>query len=111
MVEFYRHDYPKSRKEHTCEYCNEKIGVGSIYSYETGMYDGNFFVRKLCMCCDRMMEKFHIWNDFDEFTWDTVDDFLRDSYCHDCDLFDECNNYKTCTKIRNLISEKGDKKE
>ncbi len=47
MMEFYNQSLPKARKDHVCEFCGKKIHKGEKYSYESGKYDGDMFVRKL----------------------------------------------------------------
>lgn len=44
MLEFFNQTYPKAKKEHTCDLCNQKIAVGEKYSRFTGKYDGDMEV-------------------------------------------------------------------
>lgn len=83
-MEFYNLSYPRARKEHICEYCEQKIHKGEIYSYETGKYEGDMFVRKLCCTCKNILDLF-LWDSSEEeFDWWCVTDWLSDLYCHDC---------------------------
>lgn len=41
----------KSRKPHRCAHCDEKIEVGSSYSREIGLWEGDFQDYALCLRC------------------------------------------------------------
>lgn len=84
MMEFYNQSLPKARKDHVCEFCGQKIRKGDVYSYETGKYDGDMFVRKLCLVCKNILDEFCRESREDGFSWDEITDWLSDLYCHDC---------------------------
>lgn len=89
MMEFYNRSLPEARKTHTCEFCGKEIQSGEKYSYETGKYEGEFFVRKLCLICEQMLSDFIYESDDNEFDWWEITDWLRDKYCVDCQNSDE----------------------
>jgi len=71
--------WPKAKKEHRCEDCNEPIPVGSKYQRASGKYDGEFFDIKTCSVCVEVRDAFtcaeydqagpppgHLWVDIQE---------------------------------------------
>lgn len=84
MFEFYKKEKPKARKEHICEYCGQKIHKGETYSCETGKYDGDMFVRKLCLTCENILDEFCKENREEELSWVWISDWLADFFCYDC---------------------------
>ncbi|EOS47185.1 hypothetical protein C810_01501 [Lachnospiraceae bacterium A2] len=85
MLEFYNQSKPKARKDHVCEFCIQTIRKGEKYSYETGKYEGEMFVRKLCLVCKNILDKFCNESGDEEFSWDWITDWLCDLYCYDCE--------------------------
>lgn len=83
MLEFYDHALPIARKHHVCEYCNKEIVPGEQYSVESGKYLGDFFTRKLCLCCKKILDDYCSNVDF-EFDWYDVDEYLSDKFCSNC---------------------------
>jgi hypothetical protein len=51
----------KSRKQHVCCWCGEKIEKGELYKYQTGIFCGEFYENKLHKECDDAALK--SWND------------------------------------------------
>lgn len=47
----------KTRKEHQCNGCREKIPAGSSAAYYSGVFEGNFFSAYLCRECDEYLTK------------------------------------------------------
>lgn len=48
MSSYFRPDETrKARKLHRCTYCGEEINTGDIYKYQTGIFDGRWFVSKM----------------------------------------------------------------
>ena len=110
MMEFYNHVYPRARKNHTCEYCREMIGIGQKYSYETGKYDGDLFARKLCMTCSNILNEYLYANSETDFTWDEIEQWLQDGFCYDCEhgprQDDDCDCFCcNCPQIREKFKE------
>ena len=103
MMEFYNHAFQTARKIHRCEFCSKHIKIGERYSYETGKWDGEFFVRKLCTPCYGMAAEY--WCEVDnEFDWDQITDYLSEKYCWSCQhsINEDCNIMLPCEcpKIR-----------
>lgn len=88
-MELYNRTTPKARKDYKCEYCEQTITKGEIHSCETGKYDGDMFSRRLDIICYNMMDKYLSDSGEEEFTFDGVDDWLRDNYCYDCEHGDK----------------------
>lgn len=85
MLEFYNQSQPKARKGHVCEFCGQTIHRGEKYSYESGKYEGDVFVRKLCLACKNILAGFCGDSEEEEFDWWCVTDWLRDWHCCDCE--------------------------
>lgn len=83
MMDFYNQKYVRARKHHKCEFCEKEIVPGEIYSYESGKYDGDFFVRKLCLTCFNILDSFMKDVNDDEFQWDWIQEWLSDNFCND----------------------------
>ena len=100
-MEFYNRTTPKARKEYICEYCNNPIHVGDAHSYETGKYAGDMFSRRLHFPCFNIMQKYSIENGENEFTWDAIDEWIHDVYCHECEKCDECgyDDMRSCPNV------------
>lgn len=48
MSDFYHpHQDRVARKEHRCTYCGEAINARDEYVYQTGVYDGAWYVSKM----------------------------------------------------------------
>ena len=100
-LEFYNNTkISKSRKEHTCNLCLGEIKVGDAYRRESGKFDGEFFDSCLHVHCNNMIQRFVSENHCIEYTYDEIYDWLRDTYCHDCEYYEDCEMslYK-CEKI------------
>lgn len=91
MLDFYTQRYPVAQKEHECEYCHCIIPKGKRYSYETGKFDGDMFVRKLCPECRAILNDYCNENSDEEFDWWEVSDWLSDIYCSDCQKRENCD--------------------
>ena len=116
ILDFYNHTYPKARKQHKCEYCEQTIEVGQKYSYETGKYEGDMFVRKLCCTCENILREFCNQNGYGEFDWDWITDWLHDNYCYDCEHGsrnkDDCEYHTSnCPFIKEKFEESEDSQD
>lgn len=84
MLEFYDDTYIHSaRKPHICEYCKDTINPGESYYQEKGKFDGEFFCRSLHPVCHGMEVEFCSEID-NEFCWDEITDYVKDSVCWNC---------------------------
>ena len=88
MIELWNESMPKARREHKCECCGGAIKRGDKYKREWGKYDGEFFTRALHLRC-AAFERVYCANVENEFTWDDIDDYIRDVYCPQCPHYDE----------------------
>lgn len=110
MMEFYNSNYRTARKTHKCEFCGKEIAIGERYSYESGKFDGDFFERKLCIPCRKMLDAYADETGDGEFDWWWVSNYLTENYCdelcgqnkrHDCGKLPQC-----CNRFRIRFSEK-----
>ena len=113
MMDFYNKTKPKARKDHVCEYCGQTIHKGEIYSYETGKYDGDMFVRKLCLVCENILKEYCEQEGYGEFDWEYISEWLSDGFCCDCEHGtkgkDDCEHYASnCPLIREKFAPKED---
>ena len=88
MMEFWNERTPKARKEHTCALCGGKIIRGEKYARETGKWYGDFFTRALHLRC-AAFEREYCPNVDNEFTWDDIDEYIREVHCPKCPHYDE----------------------
>ena len=90
MLEFYNERHPVARKQHRCECCKKIIDVGERYNYSAGKYDGDFFVRHLCLMCSQIFSMFCTDAlDGEEFVWDEVLEYAKEKFCKDCECYPE----------------------
>lgn len=101
----------KSRTEHFCSFCNQKLPIGSSCVQHKGTLDGDFYSYYLCHRCDRLVsessgEGDDIWTDSHEGTinnlWDGFSNWLDHAtivcpHCesrtlHDYDIDDKAEN-------------------
>lgn len=83
-LEFYSESRYKSRKERTCECCNNKINIGDYYSNQRGKWEGEFFQRDLCLTCANAISVFCSEVD-NEFDYSEIEEDARERVCYDCD--------------------------
>lgn len=108
MMDFYNAKIQTARKTHKCEMCGQDIKPGEQYSYESGMWDGDFFVRKLHIGCNNILSEYcrEIDNEFD---YDSITEYWMEHYCANCEhRFPLCkpdskcgSNTETCPDRRN----------
>lgn len=90
-----------ARKEHICDWCNQKINKGEKYNYQTFIFDGEFCEWHSHLACSNVVSA--IWDyadpydgmDSDEFI-DTCHEVCREFICPDCPKWDkeylDCND-------------------
>ena len=109
-MDCYTQTYPIARKVHECDFCGKQIEKGEKYSYESWKDEGDFWKRKLCLSCRKILEQFCIEENIDdEFDWDWVQEWLHDKYCIQCthgtyeedDCEYDCWEIQNCPFIRN----------
>lgn len=47
--------YPKARKEHFCEWCNQKIEIGEKHLSRAYIFDGDFISGRMHLECEKAM--------------------------------------------------------
>ena len=52
-----KHIYPKARKEHFCEWCNEKILKGEKHAYRSYIFDHDFNSDHMHLECENAMSR------------------------------------------------------
>ena len=65
----------KSRKEHRCDFCSEKIIVGQKYTKSSYANDGSVYHWKVHNYCDKLSHTLKMYEDFNEGV--TMDDFME----------------------------------
>ena len=104
MMEFYDYFTRKARKKHRCEFCEKDIMPGERYSYEVGKFEGEFFVRKLCMPCRNMLDEYLQAANTSVFDWTEVSDYLTRHWCtENCSEYEreECERWpQNCDVLR-----------
>jgi len=74
----------KSRKQHRCEHCDNTIQIGTSYSRESGMYEGQIQDYALCLRCVALLTGNNpIWDD-DNGELGNFHEKLMDSYFTNC---------------------------
>ena len=98
MLEFYSNKFHISRKEHKCDLCGKIIHIGEKYNRYSGKYDGDMFDDCYRMTCRNIIDAFNDANGYDEYNIDWINDWLHDTYCLDCEHYenDECE-YTNCS--------------
>jgi len=84
MSDFYNSRKVKARKEHKCELCRKPINKGEVYSYNVGLWEGDFFTQKRHIKCDDKLDKYLSYIGYGEYSLDCFDDWLVDSMCNEC---------------------------
>ena len=78
----------KSRKDHTCDFCNEKIVKRSTYIRSTHTYDGSIYSWKAHKWCSKLASRLDMYSQCDEGV--TQEDFVISvSQEHDDILFSQ----------------------
>lgn len=71
--------YPKetkAKKEHSCNFCLEKIKVNEIYIKATHIFDGEIYDWKTHKNCSYIAEKLDMYNDCED---GVTDEYFRES--------------------------------
>ena len=104
MTNFERQDWRYARKSHKCTLCGETIQSGERYLRYVVKTDGEFYDDCYHAGCVDILEAFYDWNGHDrEYTFDGVEDWLRDQ-CQDvCKKWLDCRcNIFRCEAIRSI---------
>lgn len=83
-----------ARKEHTCDYCGEKILPGQRYEHYTGKFDGEIYVWKAHEACTFVAQE--IWEYADPDEGMNGDEF-NEACCEVCRTFvcPDCGKWDT----------------
>ena len=107
MLEFYTISNPKAKKEHTCDLCGGRIGIGEKYVRNAGKYSGDMFDCKYHAGCYDIIQTYCLEVGADEYDEQSVCDWLREEICPECcteeerkDCFD---SEPRCTKVLSKI--------
>lgn len=116
MLEFSSSTYPKARKEYKCDLCGEVIHKGEVYHRWSGKYDGDMFDNKYHPLCQRIINAYCEAVDEREYNHGSICDWLRDTYCIDCEHYDyengECDAFPlSCPLIRKHFEKEGKNNE
>lgn len=66
--------YQKAKKEHICDWCNQKIEIGEVYHYGVYKYD-YFYTWKNHLRCSEIASKLNMFDHCDEGV--TQEDFVE----------------------------------
>lgn len=104
MTDFERQDWRCARKSHKCSLCGETIKSGELYLRCVAMIDGEFYDNCYHEGCADILEAFDDeYGHGEEYTFDGVEDWLRDQ-CQDvCKKWQDCHcNVFRCDAIRSI---------
>lgn len=65
VYEVYNETYPKARKTHTCEACEENIPPGGRYARVFTLFNGTAETYKRCLRCQALHEHLRRLGDYD----------------------------------------------
>lgn len=89
MSDFYTSTQHKARKDHVCDLCTTKILKGQDYIKVAGTYAGDFFSHKLHIMCDNHIIMYLEESEENEYSFDEVNNWLREKYCFNCCHYDD----------------------
>ena len=109
MSDFWSIKKVKTRKEHKCDICKEKIPRGTLCVYECGKFFGDFNSLYLCNQCYELKEQYcHENREYVQMDgWRSEDIIydMRENSCYECDKHDNCPyKYYECVKCPKAIS-------
>jgi len=70
--------YPVARKEHTCNWCSQKIQIGEAYRKQTIFTEGSAYTWKNHRHCEALADRLEMFKNFDD------GDGLSESDFFDC---------------------------
>lgn len=84
---FGKANHHTAKKEHKCDLCGETINIGEKYYRYVSLYDGRFYDNKYHEECITAINKYCKELDYDEYTEDSVNDWIYGKVCdnHECD--------------------------
>ncbi len=69
----------KANKDHICNWCEQKIVKGTIYSYSANVDEGTPYIWKNHIYCSDIAHKIGMWDDGDGIT---TENFQESVKCH-----------------------------
>ncbi len=105
-VDYYRVEQRKARNDYVCQLCGKAIRKGREHIYESGRYDGSFFVHRRHIHCNAIADAFFAepWSD-NEYSEDEIWSYCREYGCFWCppgkreDCIDDMVNPYWCRKV------------
>lgn len=101
MLEFYRSEQRKARKNHECDVCGKPILRGCDYIYASQKCDGEIYAFHQHIHCDALLDAFLASGCYDgvEYSLDEVQEWLSDlcsdlhheGKCSEDDYYDKCD--------------------
>lgn len=80
-MEILRQSKPKSKKEHTCDFCIEKIEKGKVYNSDTISHGDEFYTWKTHLKCAIIANKLTMYEDSqDGVTSDEFQDYITEEF-------------------------------
>ena len=71
----------KARKEHRCNFCGGRIEVGTLYNSQSIVNDGDFYVWKSHVSCDKLVSELDMYSWCDDgVTEENFRDEVKDQY-------------------------------
>jgi len=98
--------YPKevkARKQHSCDFCNERIIVGDKYMKSTHVFDGQVYDWKTHNHCNKLAHTMNMYDDCDEGV--SMDDFREYVSCKHSDILIEQIPEKDRLKFGDIINQ------
>ena len=95
-MEFYTEKWVKARKVHICHICGDEIPTGTVYSRESGKFDGDFFDCCTCEDCYRHRNEYcaQIEPEYGDLS---ISYYLQEEYC-----LKICNDEERANCMENL---------
>lgn len=107
MLECYTQRFPLAKKWHKCDLCDGVIPPGEKYYRFSGVDSGAFFDQKYHLSCKNILEAYTLSNgDFDEIDFWSVEDWVRERVCSDCEKIQGCKTRVfACEKVIKTYSD------
>lgn len=118
MLECYTKKTVKAKIKHTCSLCRNVIEIGEEYVVYKGKTSYGWFFDLYHPTCQKIIDEFLDDNGVDEYDEESIEEWLCDSRCHDCNKYDRDNRECVCgtafpldcPKIKNEFRDAEEKK-
>lgn len=88
MLECYTKKTSRAKKKHTCLLCGRTIEIGEEYIIYKGKTSYGWFYDIYHTECQKIIDEFLGENNEDEYSQESINEWLYDSRCYDCDKYD-----------------------